>query len=86
MHPDALVMVHQLGIERQSVTPPIYSAICRRCGLVVEKKTGPLTVGIHGLYGIRNFGTDHMEVFEVKTPLPETMQLCEGRMVAKPGA
>lgn len=85
MNPDEDVIVHQLGIARNSQRRPAFSAICRRCGLVVEERDEPISIGKRGFYAVRNFGTENMEIWEVSDPPPAFMKVCAERLRAGRG-
>lgn len=83
-HPHATVIVHRVGIAR-STSPQnqhaINTAKCRLCGKVIERKVGPLLVGIPGLYAesiINTAGlpTEEVKVWRVAEPFSDGMSMC----------
>ena len=78
MNPDDKVTVHHLGIAQSSGsrTPRHYTAKCLRCGVVVEQKSEPFSIGMPGLYAIRDEGGPNPEIWRVEEPLPAEMTMC----------
>ena len=79
-HPHVNVIVHRVGIARFAAeqSHAINTAKCRLCGKVIERKEGPLSVGIPGLYAIADTGVDppeEMKVWSVQEPLPDGMRM-----------
>jgi hypothetical protein len=78
MNPEGKVTVHHLGIAQSSGsrTPRHYTAKCLRCGLVVEQKNEPFSIGMPGLYAIRDDGGPNLEIWRVEEPLAAEMTMC----------
>jgi hypothetical protein len=78
MNPDGKVTVHHLGIAQSSGsrTPRSYTAKCLRCGVVVEQKSEPFSIGMPGLYAIREDRGLNLEIWRVEEPLPSGMEMC----------
>jgi len=51
-------IVHHITITRTEVHggEAINAAVCRHCRMVLERKEGPLMIGIPGLYAVQDDG------------------------------
>jgi len=78
MEPGTLVNVHHVVIARSAELsgPPIYTAICRLCGTVIERRAGPLTIKTPGLYAVQGGGTPGSLSWSPVEHLQPGMQRC----------
>jgi hypothetical protein len=72
------VTVHNLGVARSSASeePRLYSAMCRRCGAIIEQSKVPVTIGLPGLYAVRVDGNENLAVWEVSRLQSRYMEMC----------
>jgi len=78
MKSEGTILVHRVTIGRFA-TPgkvPIYSATCRLCKFVIERKEWPLTIATHGLVAVRKAGDEILKFWRVPELQDTELTMC----------